>query len=114
MSDSELSTAPSTSIASRKDPWSAFTDIKSSTSSVSSVAGPNPARNTRHIDMRRPVVPKLIRSTTKRQRARTNAEEEDLKATQARNIEQFESDDDEELIDDVGDDGDRRIETVSK
>jgi hypothetical protein len=104
MSDSELSTAPSTSIASRKDPWSSFTGIRSAASSASSITAPNPARNTRHIEMRRPVVPKLIRSTAKRRRARTNAEEEDLETTQARNIEQFQSEDDEELVDDVGDD----------
>jgi hypothetical protein len=104
MSDSKLSTAPPTSITSRKDPWSSFTGIKSAASSASNVTAPNPTRNTRHIEMRRPAVPKLVRSTAKRRRARTNAEEEDLEATQARDIEQFQSEDDAELLDDIGDD----------
>jgi hypothetical protein len=103
MSDSELSTASLTSIASRKDLWSKFIDIRSAASSASSVTALNPARNTRHIDTRRSVVPKLIRLTAKQQRVRSNAKKEDLETTQARNIEQFESEDNKELFDDIGD-----------
>jgi hypothetical protein len=70
------------------------------------VTAPNPAAHTRRINERRPVVPpKIVRTRTKRQRARFNATEENLQATQARNVEQFQSDDDQELYNDI-DDGD--------
>ena len=102
MSDSELSTAPPASVNSRKNPWSAFTGIKSIASSASSATGPNPAAHTRRINERRPIVPpRIVKTRVKRRRARSNATEDDLQATQARNIEQFESDNNEDLIDDI-------------
>lgn len=64
----------------------------------------NPARNTRNIDIRQSVVAKLIKPAAKRRRARTNAGDENVQTTQARNIELFGSDGDENLVDDVGDD----------
>ena len=70
------------------------------------MTAPNPAAHTRRINERRPIVPpRIVRPGTKRRRARSNATEEDLQATQLRNIEQFASDDDENLIDDTGDGG---------
>jgi hypothetical protein len=53
--------------------------------------------------MRRSVVSKLIRSTAKQRQVRINAEEKNLKTTQARNIEQFQSKNNKKLVD-VGDD----------
>jgi len=105
MSDSELSTAPPASINSRKNPWSTFIGIKSIASSASSATGPNPAAHTRRINERRPIVSsRIVKPRVKRRRARSNATKDDLQATQARNIEQFESDNNEDLIDDIDDD----------
>ena len=97
MSDSELSTAPPASIASSKNPWSQFTGVRSisKASSVSTAV----AQHTRNFSQKRPVI--TVKPPPKRRRARSNATEEDLEATQARNIEQFYSDDNAELVDDL-------------
>jgi len=54
--------------------------------------------------MRRSIVSKLIRSIAKRRRARINAKKKNLEITQAKNIEQFESENNEKLFDNVDDD----------
>ena len=105
MSNSELSIAPLASINSRKDSWSTFIDIKSVASSASNVIAPNSTTHTRRINERRSIVPsRIVRPRTKRRRAKSNATKKDLQATQLRNIEQFASDDNENLINDIGDD----------
>ena len=105
MSNSKLFIAPLASINSRKNPWSTFTNIKSIASNASSVTTPNPTTHTRRINERRPIVPsRIVKPRIKRRRANSNATKEDLQATQLRNIKQFANDDDENLIDDIGDD----------
>lgn len=74
----------------------------------------NPTTHTRRINEKRPIVPpRIVKPQIKRRRARCNAIEEDLQATQARNIEQFANNDDEYLIDDIGDDDDENLDSPS-
>ncbi|KAL2039060.1 hypothetical protein N7G274_008109 [Stereocaulon virgatum] len=107
MSDSGLSSAPSSLINTSKNPWSHFTGVSAAVSRASTVSGPNPARNTRGFTQRRPIIPPkpTRKAITKRQRPE-DLTENLLEDSQTRELE-------EEVLDQTNSEEDEFADTQS-
>lgn len=88
-----------------------FIDIKFATSNANNITALNSIRNTRYIEIRKSIVSKLVRSITKRRRAKTNAKKKNLEIIQARNIEQFYSENNKKLLNNI--DNNNSIDSLS-